>query len=125
GRRAVDPPLRGTERLVQGAHLPQQALARFCRMRKYSLPNRGCAWLLKRRRACSYNCPDHGAVAQLGERRVRNAKVGSSILLRSTTSFSRQLAYSGQSFAVLRLDSAKPPNRGDSWADLPSHLIRK
>ncbi len=26
-----------------------------------------------------------GAVAQLGERRVRNAKVGSSILLRSTT----------------------------------------
>ena len=25
-----------------------------------------------------------GAVAQLGERRVRNAKVGSSILLRST-----------------------------------------
>ena len=31
----------------------------------------------------------YGAVAQLGERRVRNAKVGSSILLRSTitTSF--------------------------------------
>ena len=28
--------------------------------------------------------PHHGAVAQLGERRVRNAKVGSSILLRST-----------------------------------------
>ncbi len=28
--------------------------------------------------------PRHGAVAQLGERRVRNAKVGSSILLRST-----------------------------------------
>ncbi len=27
----------------------------------------------------------NGAVAQLGERRVRNAKVGSSILLRSTT----------------------------------------
>ena len=27
----------------------------------------------------------HGAVAQLGERRVRNAKVGSSILLRSTS----------------------------------------
>ncbi len=27
-----------------------------------------------------------GAVAQLGERRVRNAKVGSSILLRSTIS---------------------------------------
>ena len=27
---------------------------------------------------------DHGAVAQLGERRVRNAKVGSSILLGST-----------------------------------------
>ena len=26
-----------------------------------------------------------GAVAQMGERRVRNAKVGSSILLRSTT----------------------------------------
>jgi hypothetical protein len=26
----------------------------------------------------------YGAVAQLGERRVRNAKVGSSILLRST-----------------------------------------
>jgi hypothetical protein len=31
-----------------------------------------------------------GAVAQLGERRVRNAKVGSSILLRSTK-FSRHL----------------------------------
>jgi hypothetical protein len=28
----------------------------------------------------------NGAVAQLGERRVRNAKVGSSILLRSTMS---------------------------------------
>ena len=28
--------------------------------------------------------PHRGAVAQLGERRVRNAKVGSSILLRST-----------------------------------------
>ena len=28
----------------------------------------------------------HGAVAQLGERRVRNAKVGSSILLGSTNS---------------------------------------
>ena len=28
--------------------------------------------------------PPTGAVAQLGERRVRNAKVGSSILLRST-----------------------------------------
>jgi hypothetical protein len=28
-----------------------------------------------------------GAVAQLGERRVRNAKVGSSILLRSTKNF--------------------------------------
>ena len=30
----------------------------------------------------------YGAVAQLGERRVRNAKVGSSILLRSTISTS-------------------------------------
>ena len=29
-------------------------------------------------------CKHHGAVAQLGERRVRNAKVGSSILLGST-----------------------------------------
>ena len=29
----------------------------------------------------------HGAVAQLGERRVRNAKVGSSNLLRSTSSY--------------------------------------
>jgi hypothetical protein len=29
-------------------------------------------------------CLPFGAVAQLGERRVRNAKVGSSILLRST-----------------------------------------
>ncbi len=28
-----------------------------------------------------------GAVAQLGERRVRNAKVGSSILLRSTNTY--------------------------------------
>jgi hypothetical protein len=31
-----------------------------------------------------YNGGLDGAVAQLGERRVRNAKVGSSILLRST-----------------------------------------
>lgn len=30
-----------------------------------------------------------GAVAQLGERRVRNAKVGSSILLRSTNIWNR------------------------------------
>src|SRR6187399_1934820 len=35
-----------------------------------------------------YNCGPRGDVAQLGERRVRNAKVGSSILLVSTTSFS-------------------------------------
>ena len=33
-----------------------------------------------------------GAVAQLGERRVRNAKVGSSILLRSTKSSSKEAA---------------------------------
>lgn len=33
---------------------------------------------------CKYSIGLHGAVAQLGERRVRNAKVGSSILLRST-----------------------------------------
>ena len=33
-----------------------------------------------------YNCAPRGDVAQLGERRVRNAKVGSSILLVSTTS---------------------------------------
>ena len=32
-----------------------------------------------------YNCAPRGDVAQLGERRVRNAKVGSSILLVSTT----------------------------------------
>ncbi len=32
----------------------------------------------------SFTMPHTGAVAQLGERRVRNAKVGSSILLRST-----------------------------------------
>ena len=31
--------------------------------------------------------PRHGAVAQLGERCVRNAEVGSSILLRSTISY--------------------------------------
>jgi len=36
-------------------------------------------------RRCSYTARPRGAVAQLGERRVRNAKVGSSILLRSTT----------------------------------------
>src|SRR3954464_11286127 len=30
------------------------------------------------------SAPSHGVVAQLGERRVRNAKVGSSILLHST-----------------------------------------
>ena len=38
-----------------------------------------------RRPSALLNCgSDQGAVAQLGERRVRNAKVGSSILLRST-----------------------------------------
>ncbi len=40
---------------------------------------RGCASLL----GCRLIAP-RGAVAQLGERRVRNAKVGSSILLGST-----------------------------------------
>src|SRR5690606_31267707 len=34
---------------------------------------------------------ERGAVAQLGERRVRNAKVGSSILLRSTKSLKASL----------------------------------
>ena len=34
--------------------------------------------------ALAFILPGDGAVAQLGERRVRNAKVGSSILLRST-----------------------------------------
>ena len=54
-----------------------------------------------------------GAVAQLGERRVRNAKVGSSILLRSTTiqrptllgwafSFARNPHHAGLS-AILRV----------------------
>ena len=33
----------------------------------------------------------HGAVAQLGERCVRNAEVGSSILLRSTNSTSQNI----------------------------------
>ncbi len=36
---------------------------------------------------CFFVC---GAVAQLGERRVRNAKVGSSILLRSTKNTTRE-----------------------------------
>ncbi len=40
---------------------------------------RGCESLL----GCRLHAPC-GAVAQLGERRVRNAKVGSSILLGST-----------------------------------------
>ena len=35
----------------------------------------------------------HGAVAQLGERCVRNAEVGSSILLRSTISFHLNLSF--------------------------------
>src|SRR4029079_16146878 len=38
------------------------------------------------REACAI-IPARGDVAQLGERRVRNAKVGSSILLVSTTQF--------------------------------------
>ena len=38
-----------------------------------------------RGRQCGYNRAPRGDVAQLGERRVRNAKVGSSILLVSTT----------------------------------------
>lgn len=41
------------------------------------------AW--RSRREPLQSSPSRGAVAQLGERRVRNAKVGSSILLRSTT----------------------------------------
>ncbi len=43
------------------------------------LGQRGCGLLLE----CKLLAP-RGAVAQLGERRVRNAKVGSSILLGST-----------------------------------------
>ena len=39
----------------------------------------------------SFTMPHTGAVAQLGERRVRNAKVGSSILLRSTIFPSRNI----------------------------------
>ena len=37
------------------------------------------------------DCPLGGGVAQLGERRVRNAKVGSSILLLSTTKTSKDV----------------------------------
>ena len=41
-----------------------------------------------------------GAVAQLGERRVRNAKVGSSILLRSTNT--QRLTVLGWAFSFAR-----------------------
>ena len=41
-----------------------------------------------------------GAVAQLGERRVRNAKVGSSILLRSTNT--KRLTVPGWAFSFAR-----------------------
>lgn len=43
-----------------------------------------------------------GAVAQLGERRVRNAKVGSSILLRSTKSSSKEPRRMMRLFAFVR-----------------------
>src|SRR5437899_762740 len=48
-------------------------------------------------RASSYNYAPRGDVAQLGERRVRNAEVGSSILLVSTTN-SRPLVLRRPSF---------------------------
>ncbi len=42
-----------------------------------------------------------GAVAQLGERRVRNAKVGSSILLRSTIKSSTLIVSYSREFGTL------------------------
>src|SRR5207342_990162 len=55
-----------------------------------------------------------GAVAQLGERRVRNAKVGSSILLRSTNKSSdlRQSRPSAGFFVTVRkIVRIRPQNR--------------
>jgi hypothetical protein len=57
------------------------------------------------RRAC-------GGVAQLGERRVRNAKVGSSILLLSTTFFSgahERRTNGAQTVHKRRTTPARPP----------------
>src|SRR5690606_22586726 len=50
-------------------------------------------------------CAFFGAVAQLGERRVRNAKVGSSILLRSTTQF--RLTTLGRAFLFVERQLAR------------------
>src|SRR5215207_6639959 len=50
--------------------------------------------MARRRRTGLLNFRRSGGVAQLGERRVRNAKVGSSILLLSTTSPGRMARFS-------------------------------
>ena len=69
-----------------------------------------------------------GAVAQLGERRVRNAKVGSSILLRSTT-YSKARSRGPFSFRDFRNSLApsrrifiRAPFLGPSWLALTAHL---
>ncbi len=53
-----------------------------------------------------------GAVAQLGERRVRNAKVGSSILLRSTN-----IPLESGAYGRLFLLPHHVPNNGETGAD--------
>ena len=47
--------------------------------------------------------PVRGGVAQLGERRVRNAEVVSSILIRSTTRFQKGLIFQAFFFSVVGL----------------------
>ena len=59
-----------------------------------------------------------GAVAQLGERRVRNAKVGSSILLRSTTDSKQKTARKRGFFVSRAPDVARI--RSESEAGPPS-----
>lgn len=65
-------------------------------------------------------CAFFGAVAQLGERRVRNAKVGSSILLRSTIQF--RLTTLGRAFLFVERQLAR--GSGSSMcADLHQEVV--
>ena len=59
--------------------------------------------------------PDNGAVAQLGERGVRNAEVGSSILLRSTYSVPPAVRAAA---GLGALDMATETTAGDPSTDL-------
>ena len=62
----------------------------------------GSGVTLQGKRGRTPGLTESGAVAQLGERRVRNAKVGSSILLRSTTFHPRFKTESVVAFFGLR-----------------------